>query len=48
MTDRRTFIKNSAGLAASLGMTAIPLSALYAKRHQVAPSDRVNIGLMGV
>jgi predicted dehydrogenase len=48
MTDRRTFIKNSAGLAASIGVTGIPFSALYAKRRQVAPSDKVNIGLMGV
>jgi len=48
MTDRRTFIKNSAGLAASLGMTSIPFSELYAKRRNVAPSDKINIGLMGV
>ncbi|MCK5367761.1 MAG: Gfo/Idh/MocA family oxidoreductase [Cyclobacteriaceae bacterium] len=46
--NRRNFIKQSAGLAASLGLANIPFSNIYAKRKKVAANDKVTLGLVGL
>jgi predicted dehydrogenase len=47
-TSRRTFLKQSAGAAASLGVTgALPRTATPAIPRRVAPSDQLNMGIIG-
>jgi len=46
--NRRKFIQQSAGLAASLSLTNIPFSQVYAKRKKVAANDKIALGLIGV
>jgi len=48
MTTRRNFLKSSGMLAAGVGMSSlIPSEAMSAIRHS-APSDRVNVAVIGV
>lgn len=49
MNSRRNFIRNTAAAVGSLGlMEFLPLEALASIRKKVAPSDRINVGLIGV
>ncbi|HEY1056018.1 MAG TPA: Gfo/Idh/MocA family oxidoreductase [Emticicia sp.] len=49
MNSRRNFIKNTASAIGGLGlMEFLPLEALASMRKKVAPSDRINVGLIGV
>lgn len=49
MKSRRDFIKNSALSLSSLALLeSMPIESLGAYRKTVAPSDRLNIGLVGV
>ncbi|MDX2070036.1 MAG: Gfo/Idh/MocA family oxidoreductase [Haliscomenobacter sp.] len=49
MKTRRTFIKNTATALGGLGlMEFLPLEAIVAIRKAVAPSDKINVGLIGV
>ena len=49
MDSRRNFIKNTATAISGLGlMELLPLEALASIRKKVAPSDRINVGLIGV
>ena len=49
MKSRRDFIKNSALSLSSLALLeSMPIESLGAYRKSVAPSDRLNIGLIGV
>jgi len=49
MKSRRDFIKNSALSLSSLAiLESMPIESLGAYRKTVAPSDRLNIGLVGV
>ncbi|GAB3508640.1 Gfo/Idh/MocA family protein [Emticicia fontis] len=49
MNSRRNFIKNTASAIGGLGlMEFLPLEALASMRKKIAPSDRINVGLIGV
>lgn len=48
MTTRRTFFKNTGALAAGLGVSSILSPKVMASIQHSAPSDRVNIGVIGV
>lgn len=49
MSSRRNFIKNTATAIGGLGlMELLPLEVLASIRKKVAPSDRINVGLIGV
>lgn len=49
MNSRRNFIKNTASAIGGLGlMELLPLETLASIRKKVAPSDRINVGLIGV
>ncbi|WP_259014599.1 Gfo/Idh/MocA family protein [Emticicia fluvialis] len=49
MSSRRNFIRNTAATLGGLGlMELLPLEALASIRKKVAPSDRINVGLIGV
>jgi len=48
LPDRRKFLKQSAGFAATIGLANVPFSSLYAHRKNVAANDKVSIGLIGL
>lgn len=49
MDSRRSFIRNTAATIGGLGlMDMLPLEALASFRKKVAPSDKINIGLIGL
>ena len=49
MNSRRNFIRNTASAIGGLGLVELlPLEALASMRKKVAPSDRINVGLIGV
>jgi predicted dehydrogenase len=48
MHNRRTFIRDTALLAGGMGFSTVPLELIASARKKVAPSDRVNIGLIGL
>lgn len=49
MNSRRNFIRNTAAAIGGLGlMELLPLETLASIRKKVAPSDRINVGLIGV
>lgn len=48
MTTRRNFLKNTGALAAGLGISSVLSPRAMASIHQSAPSDRVNVAVIGV
>ncbi len=48
MTTRRSFLKNSGALAAGLGVSSILSPKVMAGIQRSAPSDRVNVAVIGV
>lgn len=49
MKTRRSFLKNTATALGGLGlMEFLPLEAIVSMRKAVAPSDKINIGLIGL
>lgn len=48
MTTRRNFLKNSGALAAGLGISSVVSPRVMASITNSAPSDRVNIAVIGV
>ncbi len=45
---RRTFLQRSAAAASLLALPGLPAIALHAAEKPVPPSDRVNVGLIGI
>ncbi len=48
MTTRRNFLKSSGALAAGLGISSVVSPRVMASINRSAPSDRVNIAVIGV
>ncbi|MDD2475667.1 MAG: twin-arginine translocation signal domain-containing protein, partial [Dysgonamonadaceae bacterium] len=48
MTTRRNFLKSTGALATTFGVSSILSSQIMASINKSAPSDRVNIAVIGV